>query len=229
MGLWVPDFDTPRPDRSNWPAPWLPGWEPTYNMSLSTIMQPCNYSGYLEPEFASKFGLVDIDWANGLELWSNHAPMDSEALMVEQARQLKLRNPAQKVFVYRNLVQAYSWFGGSVLDKLQDPQYSGFFLPFRPDDGTNTSSPRCDAANSSLCSHLYHSQTLAPKSKGAVTGWSACNNFSTCDGFCRSGQCDCGTVPCGSYVFDHRSVKMAAAFTLISAHLVTALLTGYYV
>eukprot|EP01052_Picozoa_sp_SAG31_P037498 SAG31_NODE_4852_length_2905_cov_3.033143_2_plen_216_part_00 len=87
-------------------------------------------------------------------------------------------------------------------------RYSGFFLHFRPADGTNSTSPRCDSSNLSLCSSLYHSQTLAPKSKGTVPDWSGCQNFSTCDGFCRSGHCNCGSVPCGSYLFDHRNGSM---------------------
>jgi hypothetical protein len=101
MGSWVPEFDTPRPADSEWPAPMLPRWKPSWNMSQSTIMQPCNYSGFLEPSFASKFGIVDIDWANAKRQWSNTAPMDSEALMVEQASALRRLNPQAKPWVYR--------------------------------------------------------------------------------------------------------------------------------
>lgn len=204
MGMWVPPFSEPRPAESTWPSPWLPAWEPTYNMSLSTVMQPCNYSGPLEDTFARKFGLVDTDWANQLKLWANDKPMDTEARMLEQATALKKLNPSSKQFVYRNLVQAYAWFGGSVREKLEDPQYSGFFLKFRPKDKIPTHSPRCDHAyDPPLCSELYHSQTLAPKSTAQV-----CSDFSTCDGFCDLGKCDCGKVPCGSYVFDHRNGSM---------------------
>ena len=167
-------------------------------------MQPCNYSGALEPEFASKFGLVDTDWANNLKSWANEQPMNSEEKMVEQATALKRLNPSSKQFVYRNLVQAYGWFGGSVREKLEDPLYSGFFLKFRPKDKVATHSPRCDAAyDPPLCSELYHSQSLAPRSKEEI-----CHNFSTCNGFCESGKCDCGKVPCGNYVFDHRNGSM---------------------
>jgi pectinesterase len=203
MGTWVPPFADP-PVESTWPSPWLPAWEPTYSMSRSTVMQPCNYSGPLEPLFASRFGLVDTDWANNLKSWSNAQPMNSEEKMVEQAAALKQLNPKSKQFVYRNLVQAYSWFGGSVREKLEDPLYSGFFLRFRPKDKVATHSPRCDDAyDPPLCSELYHSQSLAPNSKEET-----CFNFSTCDGFCESGKCDCGKVPCGSYVFDHRNGSM---------------------
>ena len=43
----------------------VPKWSPTYNMSESTVMMPCNYSGLYDfdayPKLA-KFGLVDYDW-----------------------------------------------------------------------------------------------------------------------------------------------------------------------
>ena len=43
----------------------VPKWAPTYNMSESTVMMPCNYSGLYDfdayPDLA-KFGLVDYDW-----------------------------------------------------------------------------------------------------------------------------------------------------------------------
>ena len=58
MGDWESPF-AEGPADSLWPSPMLPRWKPTYNMSLSMIMQPCNYSGFLEPTYASKFGLVD--------------------------------------------------------------------------------------------------------------------------------------------------------------------------
>ena len=39
----------------------VPKWEPTYNMSLSTIFMPCNFSGYTDAALAAKFGIVDFD------------------------------------------------------------------------------------------------------------------------------------------------------------------------
>jgi hypothetical protein len=42
----------------------VPKWTPTYNMSLSTILQPCNYSGLYDydayPALA-RFGIVDYE------------------------------------------------------------------------------------------------------------------------------------------------------------------------
>jgi hypothetical protein len=47
------------------PLPAVPKWTPTYNMSESTVMMPCNYSGNYDYEAypsLAKFGLVDYDW-----------------------------------------------------------------------------------------------------------------------------------------------------------------------
>ena len=48
------------------PPPLLPHWPATYNLSESSVVQPCNYSGLYNfdayPELA-KFGLIDYDCA----------------------------------------------------------------------------------------------------------------------------------------------------------------------
>ena len=46
------------------------------------------------------------DWANAKRLWSNHQPMDSEALMVEQASQLRRLNPQSKPWVCESHLSA---------------------------------------------------------------------------------------------------------------------------
>ena len=33
-------------------------------MLRSTIVQPCNYSGWFDPDLAASFGVVSFDWAN---------------------------------------------------------------------------------------------------------------------------------------------------------------------
>ena len=48
----------------------LPPWKPSWNMSLSTIIQPCNASGsgmstlMWDTAFGSRFGIVDFDIEN---------------------------------------------------------------------------------------------------------------------------------------------------------------------
>lgn len=39
--------------------PLLPPWPPTWNMSLSTAIMPCNYSGLFDTTFSSRFGITD--------------------------------------------------------------------------------------------------------------------------------------------------------------------------
>ncbi len=39
----------------------VPKWTPTYDMQQSTVIMPCNYSGFFDPQFLSQFGLVDFD------------------------------------------------------------------------------------------------------------------------------------------------------------------------
>ena len=40
----------------------LPKWEQTYDMGLSTVIMPCNYSGFSNPDVYANWGLVDFDW-----------------------------------------------------------------------------------------------------------------------------------------------------------------------
>jgi hypothetical protein len=55
--------ETPTPCR--WCGPpgcpcAAPRWTPTYDMARSTIIQPCNESGLLDPELMSRFGVVSL-------------------------------------------------------------------------------------------------------------------------------------------------------------------------
>ena len=140
--------------------PCTPKWSPTYSMAKSTIVMPCNNSGFLDPSFAAKWGICDIDWSNLKSQWDKKNPMDCGELLLEQARRIKAvahttGPPATRVFVYRNLVKALPWYE-QVADKLADESYSGFFLPFSGGiHGGPYSVPPCTHG---LCSAHYHSQ-----------------------------------------------------------------------
>ena len=58
-------------------------------------------------------------------------------------------------------MKALSWYTG-VREKLEDPAYAGFFLPFapKPSNGTSYFSPPCTAGK---CSRHYHSQSQTPQ------------------------------------------------------------------
>jgi len=166
----------------------LPKWTPTWDMQQSTIVQPCNDSGLLDPDFYSQFGVVDIDWSNAKQLWVV-PPMMCEELLLTQAAVLKAKNPNIKVFVYRNLVKALPWYS-SVRTKIGDPAYADWFLKF----GANLTYhvPQCDNNyNPPKCTDFYHDQDQTPE-------------YPHGDGSCP-GPCDCGPVPCGEYLWDHRA------------------------
>ena len=126
--------------------------------------------------------------------------MDAEGSLVAQAAMLKAGNPKQIIGIYRNIVKALPWFP-SVAAKLRDPGYSGWFWPLE-DATSKTSAPRCDtpsAPQKQLCSHLYHDQEQTPQYPPADI-----RN----DSNCTSPGCDCGGVPCGEYLFNHRNASL---------------------
>ena len=102
------------------------------------------------------------------------------------------------MFVYRNLVKALPWFS-DVREKIGDPAFSGWFLRFKPGGAFPNGSyhvPSCDPYyDPPLCSPFYHDQEQTPSEKPGG------------DGYC-DGRCDCGSVPCGEYLFDHRNASL---------------------
>lgn len=77
-------------------------WEPVYDMNLSTVVQGCNYSGYLVG--GGSYGLISFDWQNGVAMWRDRENCSEVALT--QARMVKEENPKTRVFVYRNFCLA---------------------------------------------------------------------------------------------------------------------------
>ena len=87
----------------------FPKWTPTYLMNSSTIVQPCNYSGFFSDDTVqklAKYGVVDIDWSNAKLVWSNVSPMNDQELLLKQAQLIKQVNPNTKVWVYRLSTQS---------------------------------------------------------------------------------------------------------------------------
>ena len=149
-----------------------------------------------DPVEASKWGIVDFDWSNAKQLWANTKPMDCQERLVSQVEQVKRVNNQTRTFVYRNLVKALPWYT-SVREKLEDPAYSGFFLKFS--DGIN-GSYHTNPCTDGKCSEFYHDQDQTPEHpKG--------------DGSCVD-TCDCGSIPCGEYLWDHRNGTMLREFLL---------------
>jgi len=186
----------------------LPPWPKTYVMNESTVIMPCNNTGLIDPlnpdanDF-HRWSFASIDWSNakiGPLGWAKGRPMDAEDSLVQQAALLTAANPKQKVGVYRNIVKALPWFP-SIAAKLRDPAYSGWFLPFK-DSSSKTAASRCDTPHrpqKQECSMLYHDQLQTPQYPPRGDAFSA---------NCSSPGCDCGGVPCGEYLWDHRNASM---------------------
>jgi hypothetical protein len=186
--------------RCEWPSVCpgtLPTAEPTWLLNKSTIIMPCNNTGYTDPTTTLGWGIVDFDWSNGkgtgsAEGWAKHKPMDDEEMLFKQVQMTTAATPGTTVWVYRNTVYGYPWYT-SVRKILEDPAYADWFLHFKPQPPWF--SKKCDAANASLCSDYYHSQEQSP-------------GFPHGDGDCAAPACDCGAVPCGFYVFNHSSTTV---------------------
>jgi len=200
--------------------PTNPPWPPTYDLSESSITMQCNSTGFSSPERGGSFGIVSYDWSNDKADWAMQQPMDCEERLLTQAMSTKAANNVSRVFVYRNVVKALPWFK-SVRLILDDPLYSGFFLKFRQDDGSPTAVSRCAAENEEKCSVFYHDQEQTP----AVPTEDDPNPDGSCPPV-EDGGCDCGTQPCGEYLFDHRNGTQLLSW-LLENHILSMTAVGH--
>ncbi|GMH76557.1 hypothetical protein TrST_g10080 [Triparma strigata] len=194
--------------------PTLPSWEPTYDMSLSTLTMQCNGSGWSDPTRGAEFGVVSYDWSNAKSQWAMSQPMDCEERLIQQASMTKAANPNTHSWVYRNVVKALPWFT-SVREILDDPAYSGFFLKFDPD--VDAAVPRCAPENQTKCSIFYHDQMQTP----AVPTPDNPNP----DGSCPETGCNSGLNPTGEYLFDHRNSSLLP--WLLEKHILSETAIGH--
>jgi hypothetical protein len=167
--------------------------KPTYQVNKSTIIMPCNNTGFTDPTSTVGWSVIDFDWSNSkgtgtADGWAKHKPMDDEELLMKQVDLTVAASPETTVWIYRNTVYGYPWYT-SVREKLEDPDYADWFIKFKSEGPWYSS--KCDNNyDPPLCSDFYHSQEQSP---GYPHG----------DGDCASPGCDCGKVPCGFYIFNH--------------------------
>lgn len=175
----------------------LPKMKQTWQMNLSTIIMPCNNTGYTDPETTLGWGIVDFDWSNGKgtgpgDGWAKHKPMDDEEMLFKQVKMTTAATKGTTVWVYRNTVYGYPWYT-DVRKILEDPAYEAWWFKFKQE--APWTSKKCDSAQPTLCSDLYHSQEQSP-------------GFPHGDGDCAAPGCDCGKVPCGFYIWNHSSTAV---------------------
>ena len=100
---------------------------------------PCNESGWSDAAFFSQLGIVSYDMNNARDLWQAQSPQNPEEMLEKQCAKTKAIDPAVRCGVYRN--SAHLWSNYNVVRKLrQDPQYWGYFLPWKNTTGRNYSS-----------------------------------------------------------------------------------------
>ena len=164
-----------------------------YQMNQSTIIMPCNNSGYTDPKSTVGWAIVDFDWSNGKAIWTKQRPMRDEYILQKQVEMSTRASLGQKIWVYRGTVWAYPWYA-SVRKTLEDSAYADWYIKFKPKGPWY--SDKCDKVNTTDCSDLYHNQEQSP-------------GFPTGDGDCGAPNCYCGSnVPCGFYIWNHSSTTV---------------------
>ena len=180
----------------------VPSYPPVYQMNLSTIIMPCNFTGPTDPSTTIGWGIIDVDNSNwkgtgDSDGWAKASPMDCEERLLKQAQMIKQAAPQTQVWVYRNSIIALPWYS-SVRIKLEDPAYAYWFLNFTnpPPNITQNGNANttCDLNfNPPKCSMAFHETTYAPGyPEPASPG----------GGNCSAPGCDVGSVPIGAYLFN---------------------------
>lgn len=172
-----------------------PSWPQSWAVANSTVTYGCNYSGYFDPAYIAQFALVALDWSHGKEVWANEHPMDGEALLLEQVLRIRANRPNTITMVYRNTVKALSWFS-HVREKIIDPAFAGWFLPYNTNATAPFQSPACDPVGA--CSTLYHDQMQTPQPLIVDDG---------SNGTCTLSFCDSGGPPTGEFLWDLRNAS----------------------
>ena len=81
-------------------------------MNLSTIIMPCNNTGFTDPQSTKGWGIVDFDWSNSKGTgtapgWAKNKPMNDEELLMKQVELTTAASPETTVWIYRNTVYGY--------------------------------------------------------------------------------------------------------------------------
>ena len=75
-------------------------------------------------DYLKEWGVISYDWSNNAAVWHSDQPNDCDDKMLDQAAAARRAAPDTKIWVYRNLAQAYAEFT-QIREKLEDPAYAG--------------------------------------------------------------------------------------------------------
>ena len=69
----------------------VPAFGQTWQMNKSTIIMPCNTTGFTNPQYIKGWSTVDFDWSNAkgtgkADGWAKHQPMDDEEMLYKQVK-----------------------------------------------------------------------------------------------------------------------------------------------
>ena len=78
----------------------LPSAPPRYQMNLSTIIMPCNNSGYMDPQRTVGWAIIDFDWSNGKAIWTKQRPMLDEVVLQNQVNLPLPQNVCQCLLMF---------------------------------------------------------------------------------------------------------------------------------
>ena len=103
-----------------------PNWEPSWNLTRSTVIQPRG-DYYFIP--GHPWGLISLDWSVANHIWykGDVSNTTCEATSIAGCRLLKAAGLAHRCFIYHNMELALQWLE-SQRRVMYDSAYSGFFL-----------------------------------------------------------------------------------------------------
>ena len=117
------------------PCP-LPTWEPSWNLTQSTVIQPSSSSWFIP---SHPWGLISLDWSVNRATWyANHSIFNTtcEATSIENCRRLKAAGLAHRCFIYHNQELALLWLE-SQREVMLDPAKADWFLQYEWDNVTH--------------------------------------------------------------------------------------------
>ena len=84
----------------------FPTYPQTWGMKQSTIAMVCNQTGPVDAAWGAQWGLTDLDWSGGMNVWAAPSPMIAEEFMVDNCNAINAASGGKTAcWVYRNGVK----------------------------------------------------------------------------------------------------------------------------